>query len=878
MSRLRLAFGLGTAATLLVAAPLSAQPAPPSPSLALSLPAAHGQQALALEGTATGLRARVCASAPCSPDGGALLPIAEEIRPLLARGRASAIELEGGRQLAKIELPAEETGPSAGGRWVMLLAAPLSGKGAEPSIVWSGWVGVPRGEPGEQRSTVLVEEPASDPKSRARRVLVGERRDDLTLCGRPTLVGAKAVDPSTLALGRGASVQNLSAEERAKATKIPVDRLGSEPRASTPVRLLTAATASSAVDKKLGTLTDGDVESTWSENKSGEGEGEFITFGAPAEIGISSLEIVIRPKEDIEGGAAPKTLYLATSDRLFELPFPEDAWKQAPGTRYGIKLPEAVHGSCFALVLGGAFAGKDRKASSDEGASAKLPRVTLAEIEAHSAFDGATMEGLVGALAGGGERAKAAAALLARGGSPAIHATISAFPRLDEAGQQLAEQVIDGAPCSDQVPFFAARLAALTPPDKPAPAPEKAASPPAPRPVSTSPGADDPARAHARDRLRRCGRSAAPALAALVREGARETRLLAAEELSLVAPGEAVPVLLDALAGADDPLRRELRASLARAAKSPHAASALRDELEPTRFAARSEIAAIDLLRATGPSLGRIEGAAQAFARLATPEASFRTRYLLQAPAAELAKSGEARAEAFLRSSLRNDPSPELRARAAEVAGNVSALGGDLAAAIADPEARVRRAAIEALIPALQGGLAAPSGLADALAQRLAGDDWTFVRKGAARAIGALPAAAPLDAALAKALADLSPEVRGEALEALGAHKATSQIEAVRARENQAEELPDVRARAIHALAALCDLGSVDAFTRRAVRAKAPLDELDRRLGAAAIAALGKLHPADLPARLAPLLTKDTPPMVREMARAALAAEPACPR
>ncbi|MEO7331052.1 MAG: HEAT repeat domain-containing protein, partial [Minicystis sp.] len=545
----------------------------------------------------------------------------------------------------------------------------------------------------------------------------------------------------------------------------------------------------------------------------------------------------------------------------------------------GIKLPEEIHASCVAVVLGEAFAGKAPRTDKDDAAAAKLPRVTLAEIEAHSAFDGATMEGLVGALAGGGDHARGAAALLARGGSPAIQALVAGFSRLDDDGKRLAEGVIDGAPCGDQVPFFAARVAALSAVAKPAPAQTPApGAPPGPRIAPRSD--EDPDRAHARDRLRRCGRASASALADLVRAGTPEVRVLAADELALVAPAEAVPVLLDALAlaSADDGLRRDLRAALARAAKSPHALGALRDEVEEARFKARPETVALDLLRAAGPALGSIDGAAKAFAFLATPQASFRSRYLLQAPAAALAQSGDAGAEAFLRASLRKDAAPEVRARAAEVAGKVRALGDELGAAVDDPEPRVRKAAIDAAIEALEGGLAAPAGLAASLTRRLTTDEWTFVRAGAARALGALPAGDIVDGALVKALADLAPDVRGRAIEALGAHQATRYADAIRERADLADELPEVRARAIFALASLCDRRSLDDWTKRAERSKAPLDELDRRLGAASIAALGRVHPADLDARLAPLLAKDSPPMVREMARSALAAETTCPR
>ncbi|MFO0758162.1 MAG: HEAT repeat domain-containing protein [Byssovorax sp.] len=876
MLRTRLSFGPALAVPLVLAAP----PAFADGALSLVSPAGHGQQALAIQAENGAIRARVCAADPCSADGGALLPLPEEARSLLGHGRAASIELEGGKRLVEVVLPQDPAGPPEGGAWVMLLAAPLAGKGSEPLVVWSGMTGVPRGEVGEQRSAAIVIEPTGDAKSGARRVLVGERRDDLGLCGRPTLVSVKVVDPATFELGRGATVQNLSAAERDKAIALPVDRLGSDARPGSPVRLLRATAASSAVDKKLAALTDGDMSTAWSENKSGIGEGEFVTMASPAEVGITAIDLVLRPTADIEGGAAPRHLYLATPDRLFALTLPEDAWKQPPGTRYGVKLPEPLRASCVALVLGDAFA-KPGKSDPNDPAAAKLPRVTVAEIEAHSAFDGATVEGLAAALVTAGERgddrARAAAALLSRGGAPAIQALMAAFAKLDERGKELAIAVADGAPCVDQVPFFAARLADATPPPA-APPVEADAAKLGPKPAAPRARPEDPVRAHARDRLRRCGRASAPALAALVKEGTPETRVAAADELALVAPAEAVPALLDALGVADDALRRDLRAALARAARSPHAQSALRDEVEPARFSSRSETVAIDLLRAAGPVLAKIEGGPQAFAKLAVPSASFRARYLLQAPAAELALGGDAAAEAFLRESLRADPSAEVRARAAEVAGKVPALVPALLAAVADPAVRVRKAAIEGLAASLEGGSAAPAGLAGALVRVLGADDWTFLRASSARALGALPAAAPLDAALAKALADLSPDVRGQALDALAAHRATAHIEAIRERAALADELPEVRARAILALGALCDRSALDDLTRRAARAVAPLDEVDRRLGGASVAALGAIHPPDLQARLAPLLAKDAPPMLREMARAALSAESSCPR
>ncbi|MCC6554115.1 MAG: hypothetical protein IT372_14005 [Polyangiaceae bacterium] len=169
-----------------------------------------------------------------------------------------------------------------------------------------------------------------------------------------------------------------------------------------------------------------------------------------------------------------------------------------------------------------------------------------------------------------------------------------------------------------------------------------------------------------------------------------------------------------------------------------------------------------------------------------------------------------------------------------------------------------------------------PAGAPAALIGRLRADPWTFIRAGAARALLAGPASAQTDAALAAALNDLSPDVRGSALDALGAHRAAAHIEAVRDRAEDKEEHVEVRARAILTLASLCDRSSVDLWTRLAERAKTPMGDRDHRLGTAALAALGQVHPDDLSKRLAPLLEKDTPRGLREMARAALEATGSC--
>ncbi|WP_437782252.1 HEAT repeat domain-containing protein [Sorangium sp. So ce1097] len=841
------------------------------------LPHAAGQQALAVRVDARGITARACPSAAaCAPDGGQVLAVPPEVAPLLGGARVAPITLADGKHLAKIEAPAGGAnagarGADAGsGSWVMLLAAPLAGKGAEPLVLWSGWTGVATGEHGEGRSDAVVVEPLAS----GSRVLVGQRRDDVTICGRPALVGASEVDPRTMTLLKGASYQNLPAEERRAAVKVAAERREAD-AAAPGFRLLRPTAASSAVGKRFAEIADGDPRTAWSEGKAGAGRGEFVSFSSADEVGITGLGLRIKPTEVVEGGAAPRTLFVATPDRLFQVSLPEDAWLKEPAG-YEVKLPQEIRASCVAVVLDEPFAPRGAQAGAGGRGSPSAPevRVTIAEVTARTAFDGQGPAALVGALAGGGERARAAAALLARGGPEAALAAIAGYDRLDPAGRQLAAGVIDAAPCAVQVPFFTARLAsgaadaARLKPDAARRGGRRAAS-----------AEPDPELHHARDRIRRCGRAAAPALAELVKGGAAAARVAAARELALVAPAEAVPALLDALAGARGATRRELRSALATAARSERAAAVVEEEVRLERLRARPEDAQLDLLRALGPSLGRVRGGGAAFQALASAAgAPFARRYLLQAPAAALARAGEPQAQAYLRASLRKDADAHVRLRAAEVAAEVPALAPDLLAAVSDPDVRVREAAIVALSRAASAGTRLPAGAAEALAARLASDPWTFIRGGAALAIGAMPATPAGDRALVGALTDASPEVRRSALDGLGAHRATAHIEAVRDRAEDKEEDVEVRARAILALGAMCDAGSVDLWTRLALRAKAPVGERDQRLGSAALAALGAVHPADLPARLKPLLDKDTPHGLRETARAALSATPQCGR
>ncbi|MEZ4299927.1 MAG: hypothetical protein R3B70_33575 [Polyangiaceae bacterium] len=808
----------------------------------VSVPGGGGQDALWLHPTKDGLRGRACPGVCPATPAGIALDVPSEVLPELLRAKTAVLTLEGGRRVVRVDasVASEDGGVRT---WTALVAAPLSSaKSVDPVVLWSGWVGAKSGLEGEESVNVVRVEKVG----KVSRIVIGEQRASLTICGRPAIVAAREVEPATLTLSKTAMVDSLGDDEKSRAEKVVAVRETGEVPAPT-VRFLRATAASSALEKRIDSLTDGSAELGWTEAKIGDGHGEWVRMAASSDVAIEGLSVQIRPTaKEIPDGAAPKTLYFATDDRLFQLDLPDSAWGDRDA-RYEVKLPAPVKTSCLAVVLGSAHAPKNLK----------NPRVTIAEVTARTALDGMTFDALASALAGGGDPARAAAAMLGKAESKGIAAINGAWPKLDRRGQILAMEVVDGASCTEQAPFYADRLAEALG-------------------AKRSTRDADPVVEHARDRLRRCGRASAPALGKLIREGADPIKVAAAEEMALLAPAETIEAILSVLESTPDPVRRDLRASLARAAGSAKARVALADWLSGERFGKLGEISQIDLLRAMGPVLPEIEGGKKALFGLLGKEAPFRTRYLLLAPAADLAAKGDAESVTVVRDALGKDADAHVRARAAEVASKVPVLLSDLVTAAGDPEVRVREAAIVALSASAQAGNKLPSAAEAVLTLRLSKDDWTFVRVAAADALAASPKSDVADKALAEALADLSPSVRGRALDGLGTHKARTYAGKVRERAATSEEVLDVRARALLALGAMCDRGSLDMLTKAALGAASLSSEVDRRLGAAAIAALGDIHPDDLAKRLEKLTGKDAPLLVREMARAALSATSTC--
>jgi HEAT repeat protein len=787
-------------------------------------PAGGGQALLAAKWLSGGLAYRACAQAPCAPapgDPAVQLPLGVAVQDVVIE----SIAIGNGRHAVYAHAPS----------FAALLAA-VPGGAPQARVLWSGAIGPTKGEAGEQYGDWLE---VTDPDAQKNvRVLLGEVREEISICGRPSILSPKVLDSKDLTF-KGARVQRLRRDERERAPVLPAVA-GPSGVASHPI--LQGAAASSGIGTPSA-LTDGDPETFWSENRGGDGSGEFVRMNAPEQVGITSISFVVRPAtKEVPKGAGPRKLWLATEDALFAVAFADDPWAHA-GTSYDVKLPAPLKTRCLAIVLDEAYV-KGKATDVD---------VTLAEVTAHSEFDGkADPAELAGALAGGQERARAAAALLARGGEPAFEAVAKAYPDLDDAGRVLALEVIDNAPCSKSAPLYVKAM------------------------ERGSPGEVH----HATDRLTRCQRDAAPALVAAIASGADRQKIQSAHLLSLVAPGVAVETLVPLLPQAKTGLRAEYRAALTKASQSPLAKEATAAKLADVRLPL---VAGIDLLRAATAQRRGTPEASSAFARLAKPDADFRTRYLLLGPAAELAAVGDPRAEAYLIKSLSSDSDSHVRARASELAADFPSAIEPLSGALGDDDARVRDAALLSIARLTDPGTAKvmqrvwPAAPFSTATKLLASDPFTFIRAHAADALVAGPPGDGVDKPLARAMGDLAPLVRGRAIEALGRRKSQAYAAAIREVLDNEEEVADVRARAARALGRLCDQGAADRLTELAQKAASPQASADTiAMATSATAALGQLNPSDLGKRLAPLADKAAPRFALEMVRSAVGSQDRC--
>ncbi|HMA96372.1 MAG TPA: hypothetical protein VKP30_26985, partial [Polyangiaceae bacterium] len=393
--------------TIAQAAPTSVPSAVANPIV--RAPATGGQSELAVGFDAQGkLRAAVCPSAGCDIGAGIELAVPPALVSKRSQVRIQIVPIGEHRHAVYISVPGEQPGQ----HWQAVLVS-KPGK-PNPEIIFQGMTGYVEGEEGLRRGpSVEISEPIEE--TGVRRVLVGEQREELTLCGRPAVLSPKMLAAKELAL-KPAKVQRLSGEEREKAPKLIAEPIAKAPVAAPdqpnpngsianqPAKaqalggnasLLRPIGATSAVGWPAS-LTDGNLETTWAENRGGAGRGEFVSFHAPSDVPLQSFEFAIRPeKREIKHGVGPEKLWLVTDKLVYLVTFPTDPWR-APGVFWKVTLPTPVQTACVAIVSESAFGEKPDA------------EVTLAEVNARSEFTTASIDNLVGALAGGGPRADAA--------------------------------------------------------------------------------------------------------------------------------------------------------------------------------------------------------------------------------------------------------------------------------------------------------------------------------------------------------------------------------------------------------------------------------------------------------------------------------------
>jgi hypothetical protein len=756
----------------------------------------------------------VCSRPSCSARAGRALALPPEAKAELTGATLEAIEFTSDRRLghARIALPAPGTA------WEVLFAAPVGG--GEPLVLFAGVTGAVQGEDGAREGDMLW---IREGDNKGRRVLLGRVREDVELCGRPTILEPRLLDRD-LAL-RPAKVQQLSVEERRSATVLDAQRRDSGP---TPGgNALRALAASSAIGNPAF-LTDGRTDTSWSEGRGGDGRGEFATFRPLSGAALVALEFAIRPDGDAApaDGAAPRSLWLATRSAVFRVDFAEDAWR-TKGAWYRVALPAPLTEDCLAIVLESSYSARAESS------------VTLAEVRGVSELQGLDPGELVARLSTPGAPGADVVPALLQAGRAGVDAVVGAFGALDATGRLRALDVLETGSCDVVANAYVELLSE-----------------------------EDPRlRQRAEQRLRSCGAGVSDALREAFDRSSGEAGVRLARSLAELAPALAVELLGTRLVAAAREQRPHYRAALNRAAQPREAQAAVRQLLAES---GRGVSADTEVLRALGELLPQFEPeASQSFARAASGARSFEQRYLLLGPAAALEpRGGEARA--FLARAL-HDPDAYLRMAAARALPPSGELQAGLLAATRDAEVRVREASV------LRLGELRPAAAVPPLRERLGTDAWPLVRASAARALAGLGPSPELDAALAERLQDRSDLVRAAALRSLGQRGAQAFLPAIRELFADPEESGAVREAAVRALAQLCDRGSLEPLTESAHQLLAERLPPDEALVAtASVAALGRLHPADLAQRREPLARVHGQPALGALVMAALQAPERC--
>jgi hypothetical protein len=784
------------------------------------VPAGGGLSALSVDVSLSDatLRWRTCSAPPTcdGPEHSVKIDLARDELPASASGVAiAAVAVSGGRHVAAVRV---QSRTDAGRAWEAIVSA------KDGDAVFAGITGLGAGTPGDRAGSVVqIEEAGNGTRS----IVIGAIADNTRICGQPlTLLEPRGLDPQTMELRRA----TLRFSKSARAAALPV--VAAAAKSGAPPPLVSPLSIASASGGKATALADGDPKSAWIETRPNDGHGEFVTMRTGQGITVDRLRFVIAPDPPPQDYAAPRVFYVATNEATFEVTMPDDAALH-PGQAYDVTLPRPVASDCISIVLDESYA------------KTKAPNVGIAEVLAYTQFDqpGASLDAIALSLRGGGQVADAASALLARAGKEGVAAIDRAWDKLDFTGRMLALDTAPASSCEDAAPVLAKGV------------------------LDT----DKQLASHAVKRLERCGKKAGPALT-LALEHAEATKAAKLLELfATLTPEAALPVIAPKLGAGSQEERRASRHAFALAKNGATTAS-----LGAIEKALVTSDAKLDFWRAVAPRAPELADETKANLFTLAQVDDFATRWLVADAMAALAEKGDARAQSLLESWLASARDWPLRARVAEVWPKGRPMPAPaIARACADESPRVREALLRRGAELAQSR---PDAAYYACAKSaLARDAWPFVRVAAAHDLAVLPGDPSSDAALANGLGDTSIEVRVAAADGLGARRAKSQSGALMARLEDTKEDSNVRAAVARALGEVCANEALPKLTSLAKDAALPQGSgQDLTLDMAAIEALGTLHPSDLKSRLAPVLDRRAPPLVRAAAMRAIEREDVC--
>lgn len=573
-------------------------------------------------------------------------------------------------------------------------------------------------------------------------------------------------------------------------------------------------------DESFGrAMVDFEPRTAWTETRSGDGAGEYASFRVDKALGLTAITFTLAPSNPAADFAAPRSFYVLLEGHAYHVQVPSK-----PGPLQ-LELAQPIHTSCLSIVLDEASTGTPAPRS-----------VGIAELGVLAALDFQPETTLVRQL-GDADAAKADEALATLLGiSSDLTATWrKVYPALSPARRAKVDETVAARGCTEAAP-----LAALALSDK-----------------------DKEVRARAARKLEQCRKESVPALIAALDaaepEGVREAGRL----LALLAPSVAQKEL--PLRLGKEATRSALWPALGKAFRSADPAA-----LRAALATANTPEAKLDVVLALG------ERVAEAFpeARVVIEEAVASTKLDVRFRAVEPALRTH---EASLVTKISSDAEPSVRHRALSIMTqreHAAAFDTPAQKALADANPRVRTAAAEYFRAHPEAlGTVTPS-LFPAAA-----DPWPFVRLAALRALGGAPLAVKQRAlaTVKERLADQSFDVRRGALEAMNGMPAAWVRDDIMARLDDEDEALPVRSQAARTLGTVCSVADLDRLTTLAQATLTPVAfELEREVGLAAIEALGMIHPADLPKRLAPLRSPKAPVTLKAAADRALAAPPRC--